>query len=199
MAVDPRKEAQKRADRIALFRTELAELEREKGLILSAEHRSHLEDHLDRLLFGFRRQFGVDATDSARRVSWGMRVASLLGGAALLAATVLFLHREDPALCGECGTGSPSVAGTLSEPSTTHYLPRYRETWFPAPRYAGWRFFELASPRGVDTKPKSGRGVCPPAAESRAPRVAPDRFRSTGRQPTQGTAICGARLLGREL
>ena len=93
MAVDPRKEAQKRVDRIALFRMELAELEREKGLILSAEQRSHLADHLDRLLLAFRQQFGVDATDSARRVSWGMRVASLLGGAALLAAAVLFLHR----------------------------------------------------------------------------------------------------------
>ena len=35
----------------------------------------------------------MDATDSARRISWGMRIASLLGFAALIAALVLFLHR----------------------------------------------------------------------------------------------------------
>ncbi len=91
--MDARKAAQKRVDRIALFRAELAELEREKGLTLTAEQRSGLDAHVARLLSRFQQEFGVDATDSARRVSWGMRVASLLGGAALIAAAVLFLHR----------------------------------------------------------------------------------------------------------
>lgn len=92
-AMDARKEAQKRVDRIALFRAELAELERENGLTLTPEQRTGLEVHVANLLSRFQREYGVDATDSARRVSWGMRVASLLGGAALVAAMVLFLHR----------------------------------------------------------------------------------------------------------
>ena len=91
MGMDPRKEAQKRVDRIALFRAELAELERENGLTLTPEQRSGLDAHVARLLSRFQQEFGVDATDSARRVSWGMRVVSLLGGAALIAAAVLFL------------------------------------------------------------------------------------------------------------
>lgn len=93
MDMDARKKAQERADRIALFRSELADLEREGALKLTPEQRSHLDAHYSGLLAGFQRQFGVDVTDSGKRVSWGMRIASLLGGAALIAALVLFLHR----------------------------------------------------------------------------------------------------------
>jgi uncharacterized membrane protein len=91
--MDDRKKAQQRVDRIALFWSEVAELEREGALKLTPEQRSHLEAHYGGLLSGFQRQFGVDVTDSGKRVSWGMRIASLLGGAALIAALVLFLHR----------------------------------------------------------------------------------------------------------
>jgi hypothetical protein len=93
MAIDARKQAQKRVDRIALFQAELAELEQEQALTLTPEQRSGLDAHIARLLSRFQQEFGVDATDSARRVSWGMRVIALLGGAALIAAAVLFLHR----------------------------------------------------------------------------------------------------------
>jgi hypothetical protein len=93
MGMDARKKAQQRVDRIAIFRSELAELEREGALNLTPEQRSLLDAHYGELLYGFQRQFGVDVTDSGKRVSWGMRIASLLGGAALIAALVLFLHR----------------------------------------------------------------------------------------------------------
>jgi uncharacterized membrane protein len=93
MGVDARKEAQKRVDRIALFQAELAELEREGALSLTPEQHSRIDAHLAGLLARFRQQFGIDATESAKRVSWGMRVAALLGAAALVAALVLFLHR----------------------------------------------------------------------------------------------------------
>jgi uncharacterized membrane protein len=93
MELDPRQKAQRRVDRIGLFRQELAELEQEQGLTLTPEQRSRLDAHLEGVLSALSRQFGVDATDSARRISWGMRLASLLGGAALVAAGVLFLHR----------------------------------------------------------------------------------------------------------
>jgi hypothetical protein len=93
MELDRRQMAQRRVDRIALFRQELAELEQEQGLTLTPEQRSRLNAHLEGVMADLSRQFGVDATDSARRISWGMRLASLLGGAALVAAGVLFLHR----------------------------------------------------------------------------------------------------------
>jgi hypothetical protein len=93
MDADCKKKAQERVDRITMFRAELDELEREDVLTLTLEQRSHLDTHHDDLLSGFQRQFGVDTTDSGKRVSWGMRIASLLGAAALTAALVLFLHR----------------------------------------------------------------------------------------------------------
>jgi uncharacterized membrane protein len=93
MGMDARNKAQQRVDRIELFRSELAELEREGALNLTPDQRSRLDAHHSELLAGFQRRFGVDVTDSGKRVSWGMRIASLLGGAALIAALVLFLHR----------------------------------------------------------------------------------------------------------
>jgi uncharacterized membrane protein len=93
MNADPRRAAQQRADRIGLFQQELVELEHEGGLTLTPEQRARLAAHLEGVLASLSRRFGADASDSARRISWGMRLASLLGGAALVASTVLFLHR----------------------------------------------------------------------------------------------------------
>ena len=93
MDTDLRRKAQQRADRIALFRAELSELEGEQALTLTPEQRLRLDAHLDGVLCRLRQQFGIDATESAKRISWGMRVASLLGGVALGIAAVLFLHR----------------------------------------------------------------------------------------------------------
>ncbi|MBI4585543.1 MAG: DUF2157 domain-containing protein [Planctomycetes bacterium] len=93
MDIDARRKAQQRIDRIALFRAELDELEKERVLALTSEQRSSLDAHLDGLVATLARQFGADATESVKRVSWGMRIAVLLGGAALIAAAVLFLHR----------------------------------------------------------------------------------------------------------
>ena len=92
-AREVRQHAQQRAERILQFRAELAELEREQALTLTTEQRARLEPHLEQLLGQLRQRFGVDATESARRISWGMRTVSLLGGVALLAAAVLFFHR----------------------------------------------------------------------------------------------------------
>lgn len=93
MHADGRKAAQDRVDRIAAFRAELTELEREGGLTLTPEQSSSLDAHLQVLLSKLHKQYGIDATASARRASWGMRIASLIGAAALLAAAILFLHR----------------------------------------------------------------------------------------------------------
>lgn len=93
MNLDHHREAQQRADRIAAFRAELAELEREQALRLTPEQRGGIEAHHDRLLAALHREFAVDIDDSAKRISWGMRIVSLLGAIAFFVGLVLFLHR----------------------------------------------------------------------------------------------------------
>lgn len=88
--------AQQRADRIAAFRVELAELEREQVLALSAEQRGRVEAHLEAVLVGLARVHGVDLSEAAKRVSWGMRLASLLGGIAFFAAMVSWGANYEP-------------------------------------------------------------------------------------------------------
>ena len=93
MDSEMRRQARLRMERIALFRSELAELEREQGLILTPEQRIRLEAHLEQRLAALRREYGTEPATSTKRISWGMRLVSLLGGAALMAALVLFLNR----------------------------------------------------------------------------------------------------------
>jgi len=88
-----RQEAQGRADRIRLFRAELAELDREGALSLHPEQKERLDRHLEATLAQLTAAFDVDITDSQRQVSWGMRIASTLGGLALCAGVVLAFYR----------------------------------------------------------------------------------------------------------
>lgn len=93
MGDDVHEKTRRRIERIRMFQEELAQLEQEGALVLTREQRSSLDVHLDCALSGLQEQLGVDSTDPVKRVSWGMKVTALLGGAALLAAAVLFVHR----------------------------------------------------------------------------------------------------------
>lgn len=93
MNAELQRKAQRRADRIASFRAELAELEQEQALVLNPEQRARLDAHYDQLLAGLARQFGIDTSDSAKRVSWAMRIGTFLSAVALFAALVLFCYR----------------------------------------------------------------------------------------------------------
>jgi uncharacterized membrane protein len=88
-----KRDAQHRADRIRAFREELAALEREGAIALTAEQRQRLEIHLEETLAALARQFDIDTTESQRQVSWGMRIASTIGALALCAAVYLFFYR----------------------------------------------------------------------------------------------------------
>ncbi len=88
-----KRDAQRRVDRIRAFREEWAQLEREGALVLDAVQKASLNAHLDATVAGLSFDFDVDATESQKRFSWGMRIASTLGGLALCAAVVLFFHR----------------------------------------------------------------------------------------------------------
>lgn len=87
------REAQQRADRIRAFRAELAELQREGALTLDPAQIAALESHLQRTLTALAERFDIDSTESQKQISWGMRIASTLGGLALCAAVVLFFYR----------------------------------------------------------------------------------------------------------
>ncbi|HUJ22321.1 MAG TPA: hypothetical protein VLX58_12395 [Bryobacteraceae bacterium] len=86
-------EAQQRADRIRAFREELVELEHEGALRLNVAQRETLESYLQQTLADLAKRFDVDTTASQKQISWGMRIASTLGGLALCAAVVLFFLR----------------------------------------------------------------------------------------------------------
>jgi uncharacterized membrane protein len=85
--------AQNRADRIRAFRDELDELERVGIVDLPAEQRERLRRYHDETLQALARDHNVDTTAGQKQLSWGMRIASLLGALALCAAVFLFFFR----------------------------------------------------------------------------------------------------------
>ena len=88
-----REEAQRRADRIGAFREELASLEGDGVLALTEEQRAAVARHHAALLEGLASAFDVDRTERQKRLSSGMRAATLLGAFALSAALYAFLYR----------------------------------------------------------------------------------------------------------
>ena len=85
--------AQRRVDRIRAFREELRQLEHEGVLLLPDAQKASLDAHLEATLASLAAEFDVDTTETQKQFSWGMRIASTLGGVALCAAVVLFFHR----------------------------------------------------------------------------------------------------------
>jgi uncharacterized membrane protein len=88
-----KREAQDRADRLRVFREELESLRAEGVLRLTAEQEAAVDQHLACVLEDLRRRFDVDTTESQKQFSWGMRIASTLGGVALCAGVYLFFNR----------------------------------------------------------------------------------------------------------
>lgn len=85
-------DAQRRADRIAAFRAELAALEREGVLALPDEQRARVTAWHEELLRDLAARFDVDVSEGEKQLSLGMRIASFLGALAL-AASVFFFFR----------------------------------------------------------------------------------------------------------
>jgi len=88
-----RAEAQARLNRIRAFQAELDQLEREGVVSLGEADRRAILDHQDRLAGDLASRFDVDVGEGQRRMSLGMRIASVLGALALSAALVLFFYR----------------------------------------------------------------------------------------------------------
>ncbi len=88
-----RKAAQERVDRIAAFRAELSALEAAGAIELPDEQRESLRNYHDSLMAGFQRDFDVDTTAGAEKLSLAMRIASALGGLAFCLALDLFVEQ----------------------------------------------------------------------------------------------------------
>ncbi len=84
---------QQAADRIHILRQELAREELQAVLALTPDQSTRFEEWSRERLAALAHQFDVDITVSQKRVSWGMRIASTLGGLAMCAAVFLFFLR----------------------------------------------------------------------------------------------------------
>jgi hypothetical protein len=93
-------DAQRRADQIRAFRSELEALRREGLEPVPSDRLDALTAHHDGLLASLSDRFDIDTTISAKRMSLGMRLASAFGAAALTAAVVSFFYR----IWGNLGT-----------------------------------------------------------------------------------------------
>jgi len=87
------RQAQQSADRIRLLREELATPELQRILALTPDQESRFDEWSRARLADLARQFDVDTSTAQKRVSWGMRIVSTLGGLAICAAVVLFFVR----------------------------------------------------------------------------------------------------------
>ena len=85
--------AQEVADRVGILRDELASPELQSILLLTDEQRSRFDEWSRKKLVALAESFDVDTTTSQKRMSWGMRIASTLGGVALCTAVVMFFLR----------------------------------------------------------------------------------------------------------
>lgn len=87
------RQAQQSADRIRLLRQELATPELQQVLGLTPDQQIRFDEWSNAQLTELAQQFDVDTSAFQKRVSWGMRIASTLGGIAICVAVVLLFMR----------------------------------------------------------------------------------------------------------
>jgi uncharacterized membrane protein len=86
-------EAQKRADQVKTFQSELGHLEADAVLSLNDEQKQAIHQYHEALLSSYSESFDIDRSQRAKQLSLGMRIASFLGALAL-AASVFFLFYQ---------------------------------------------------------------------------------------------------------
>jgi hypothetical protein len=108
--VPTREDAQRRVDRIRAFREELTELEGLGVVALDAGQQERLRRFHEEAVAALAARFDVDSSEAEKRLSLGMRVASLLGAMALSAAIYFFFYR----FWGDLSTAAQVVALALA-------------------------------------------------------------------------------------
>ncbi len=86
-------EAQKEVDRLLVFQDKLEELTRLGVFTLAPEQKGKIDTHIQATITELKSRFEVDTNFSAKRLSWGMRIATFLGGAALCAGVYFLFLR----------------------------------------------------------------------------------------------------------
>ena len=88
-----REQAQLRIDRIHSFQKEMATLQSEGILDLPQEAQSSVSRYHSRLIDDFSNRFDTDSSIDEKKLSWGMRILTFLGGLALCASVFFFFYR----------------------------------------------------------------------------------------------------------
>ncbi len=122
-------DAQQSADRLRVFREELAELERQQVLVLTQEQRAGLDPFLDQTLQDLAHRYDIDVNSSQKQLSLGMRIVSALGGLALCAAVFLFFYRYW-GLIPAVGQVAILVATPLLGLAAMHVASKYERTLY---------------------------------------------------------------------
>lgn len=97
-----RAEAQRRADRIRQFQAELADVERDGAVELTADQRARLAAYHVTLLAQLSASFDVDVSDEQKQLSRGMQIVAIIGAIALAASVFLFFFH----FWGRMGAGT---------------------------------------------------------------------------------------------
>ncbi len=88
-----REQAQQRIVRFHAFQKEMAVLKSEGILDLPQEAQSSVSRYHSRLIDDFSNQFDTDSSITEKKLSWGMRILTFLGGLALCASVFFFFYR----------------------------------------------------------------------------------------------------------
>ncbi|TCK18266.1 putative membrane protein DUF2157 [Thiogranum longum] len=123
MEPDSKAQAQQRANQIRSFQAEVARLEAEGVMQLSADQQRAIHTYHDDLLAGFSQTFGIDRNRQARQLSLGMRIASFLGALAL-AASIFFLFYQFWGRFGSTAQVSILVLASLATFSATGLIAK---------------------------------------------------------------------------
>lgn len=124
-----RHHAQQEADRLNAFRNQLQDLEREGVIELPPDQRHKLDSYIEGKLAAYRTRFDIDTTSGEKQLSWGLRVASTLGGLSLCAALVLLFQYYWGYLSTPVQVGIVVVA-PFAALAATHFAARKEKTLY---------------------------------------------------------------------
>jgi len=127
-----RHQAQQEADRLNAFRLQCEQLEREGVFALSPEQKQTLHSYIDGKLEAYRRRFDIDTTAGAKQLSWGLRIASTLGGFSLCVALVLLFQYYWGSFSTAAQVGIVTLAPLAALAATEYAAQKERTLYFAA-------------------------------------------------------------------
>lgn len=127
-----RHKAQQEADRLNAFREQWKELERDGVVSLQPAQREQLDQYIDGKLAAYRARFDIDTTAGAKQLSWGLRIASTLGGFSLCVALVLLFQHYWGSLSTAMQVGIVTLAPLAALAAMEYAARKERTLYFAA-------------------------------------------------------------------